>query len=170
MTERDARAAAALGSSLVSDMFSGQGLEAILVHATRSSGLIVGAAMDHRIDGPADTGTAMATRPDLARLTIAASAAPGAPLRVTKFVGYGWSGSRTVPAVRDQVAAALAGAVHTGWDGLLREQRAYLDRFWAGADSRSTATWSCSGRCASPCFIRSRRERGASDARFRPRG
>jgi alpha,alpha-trehalose phosphorylase len=42
VTEQDARAAA-LGSSLVSDMFFGQGLEAILVHATRSSGLIVGA-------------------------------------------------------------------------------------------------------------------------------
>ena len=90
--------------------------------------------MDHRIDGPADTGTAMASHPDLARLTITATAAPGAPLRVTKFVGYGWSGTRTVPAVHDQVAAALAGAVHSGWDGLLDEQRAYLDRFWAAAD------------------------------------
>ena len=28
-----------------------------------------------------------------------------------------------VPALRDQVAAALAGARHTGWDGLLAEQR-----------------------------------------------
>jgi alpha,alpha-trehalose phosphorylase len=134
VTEQDPRAAAALSSPLVSDMFHGQGLEAILVHTTKSSGLTVGAAMDHRIDGPADTETAIASRPDVARLTITATAAPGAPLRVTKFVSYGWSGARTVPAVRDQVAAALAGAVHTGWDGLLQEQRAYLDRFWAAAD------------------------------------
>ena len=42
--------------------------------------------------------------------------------------------TRTVPAVRDQVDAALAGAVHTGWEGLLEEQRAYLDTFWAAAD------------------------------------
>jgi alpha,alpha-trehalose phosphorylase len=134
VTEPDPRAAAALTSPLVSDMFHGQDLEAILVHTTKSSGLTVGAAMDHRIDGPADTGTTMTSRPDLARLTITATATPGTPLRVTKFVGYSWSGVRTAPAVRDQVAAALAGAVHTGWDGLLQEQRDYLDRFWAAAD------------------------------------
>ncbi len=134
VTERDPRAAAALSSPLVSDMFHGEDLEAILVHTTRSSGLTVGAAMNHGIDGPADIGTAMTSRPDVARLTITATAAPGAPLRVTKFVGYGWSGTRTVPAIRDQVAASLAGAVHTGWEGLLKEQRAYLDRFWAAAD------------------------------------
>src|SRR5207248_525651 len=43
-------------------------------------------------------------------------------------------GQRTVPAVHDQVAAAVAGAVHTGWEGLLAEQRSYLDRFWGHAD------------------------------------
>jgi alpha,alpha-trehalose phosphorylase len=134
MTEQDPRAAAALSSPLVSDVFSGQDLKAILAHTTKSSGLTVAAAMDHRIDGPTDTQTAMATHPDLARLTITATPAPGAPLRVTKFVGYGWSGARTVPALRDQVAAALAGAVSTGWDGLLEEQRAYLESFWATAD------------------------------------
>ena len=37
-------------------------------------------------------------------------------------------------ALRDQVAAALAQARHTGWDGLLAEQRAYLDDFWERAD------------------------------------
>jgi alpha,alpha-trehalose phosphorylase len=134
VTERDPRAAAALSSPLVSDMFHGEDVEAILLHTTRSSGLTVGAAMNHRIEGPPDTGTAMSSRPDVARLTITATAAPGTPLRLTKFVGYGWSGTRTVPALRDQVAAALAGAVHTGWDGLLKEQRAYLDTFWAAAD------------------------------------
>ena len=38
------------------------------------------------------------------------------------------------PPSRDQVAAALVAAVQSGWDGLLSEQRAYLDAFWAGAD------------------------------------
>jgi alpha,alpha-trehalose phosphorylase len=36
--------------------------------------------------------------------------------------------------VRDQVWAALSGARQTGWDGLLAEQRAYLDDFWDKAD------------------------------------
>jgi len=39
-----------------------------------------------------------------------------------------------MPAVRDQVIAALAEARHTGWDGLLAAQRAYLDDFWERAD------------------------------------
>ena len=134
MAEQDPRAAAALRSPLVSQMSSSQELEAILVHTTKSSGLTVAAAMDHRIDGPSEAATAITTIDDLARLTITATPAPGAPLRVTKFVAYGWSSTRTVPALRDQVAAALAGALSTGWDGLLQEQRDYLDRFWAVAD------------------------------------
>ena len=53
---------------------------------------------------------------------------------MVKFVAYGWSGSRSLPAVRDQVWAALSAARQSGWDGLLAEQRAYLDDFWDRAD------------------------------------
>ena len=63
-----------------------------------------------------------------------ATAAAGETLRLVKFLAYGWSAERSVPAVRDQVSAALAEAKHTGWDGLAQAQRAYLDEFWAGAD------------------------------------
>ncbi len=34
----------------------------------------------------------------------------------------------------DQIIGALAAAHLTGWEGLLAEQRAYLDEFWDGAD------------------------------------
>src|SRR5438270_5594706 len=90
--------------------------------------------MDDRIDGPSDTESSTEAFENAARTTITATAAPGQPLRVVKFLGYGWSSQRTVAAIRDQVAAALAGSVHTGWDGLLRDQRDYLDRFWNHAD------------------------------------
>ena len=57
---------------------------------------------------------------------------PGQRLRIVKFVAYGWSGERSQPALRDQVAAAAAGRASTaGWDRLVAEQRAYLDDFWA---------------------------------------
>ena len=55
-------------------------------------------------------------------------------MRLVKLVAYGWSLERTVPALRDQVAAALAAARQAGWDGLLADQRRYLDDFWARAD------------------------------------
>ena len=133
-TQRDPRAAAALASPLASDLFWGDGLGATLVHTTKASGLTVGAAMDHVVDGPPETGTTVEAMADVARMTVTATVTPDAPLRVTKFLAYNWSGARTVPAVRDQVAAALAGALHTGWDGLLDEQRNYLDRYWDAAD------------------------------------
>ncbi len=134
ITETDPRAAAALASPLATDFFIGGELRAMLMHTTKASRLTVAAAMDHRVDGPPNTRTTIRSSPDLARLTITATAAPGTPLRVTKFVGYSWSGERTVPAVRDQVDAALEGAVAIGWEGLLHEQRAFLDTFWEDAD------------------------------------
>jgi trehalose/maltose hydrolase-like predicted phosphorylase len=36
--------------------------------------------------------------------------------------------------LRDQVAAALSSARYSGWEGLLQEQREYLDEFWESAD------------------------------------
>jgi alpha,alpha-trehalose phosphorylase len=60
--------------------------------------------------------------------------APGEKLHIVKYLGYGWSSQRSRPALIDQIVGALAGAHLTGWDGLLAEQRAYLDEFWDGAD------------------------------------
>jgi alpha,alpha-trehalose phosphorylase len=133
-TEADPRAAAALASPLRSEYFEERDTHVILVHSTKASGLTVSAAMDHLIDGPDGTESTVESVEDLGRLTVTADAAPGRPLRLIKFLAYGWSGQRSVPAVRDQVAAALAGARRTGWDGLLAEQRAYLDDFWDRAD------------------------------------
>jgi alpha,alpha-trehalose phosphorylase len=67
-------------------------------------------------------------------VTVATALQPGQKLRVIKFVGYGWSADRSLPAVRDQVQAALTAARQAGWDGLLAEQRAFLDDFWDRAD------------------------------------
>ena len=53
---------------------------------------------------------------------------------MVKFVAYGWSSQRSFPAMRDQVDRGARGGAHTGWDGLLAEQRAYLDEFWERAD------------------------------------
>ena len=71
---------------------------------------------------------------DLARVTFATDLEPGERLRIVKFLAYGWSSRRSLPALRDQVDAALAAAMHTGWDGLVASQREYLDDFWERAD------------------------------------
>jgi len=131
---KDPRAAAALESPLVSEEHTARNHQGVLVHRTRQSGLRMAAGIDHIVEGPEQSSDEMTSSPDVCRLTIATVLRPGERLRVVKFVAYGWSSQRTRPALHDQVVAALAGARLSGWDGLLAEQRAYLDEFWAGAD------------------------------------
>jgi alpha,alpha-trehalose phosphorylase len=90
--------------------------------------------MDHEVSGPDGLGAHNEVYPDLSRMSVTTTLAPGQQLVVVKYLGYGWSAQRSVPAVRDQVAAAITGARKTGWDGLLAEQRDFLDTFWAAAD------------------------------------
>lgn len=108
----------------------------MLMHRTRHSGLSVAAAAEHLVTAP--DGVRVSTDPqareDWARFTVTATLAPGQSLRLVKLVSYGWSSQRSGPALRDQVDAGLTGALATGWDGLLADQRRYLDQFWAGAD------------------------------------
>jgi alpha,alpha-trehalose phosphorylase len=133
-SEQDPRAAAALSSPLQSEFFGHYERGALLVHITAASSLRVAAAMDHVIEGPPTTDTTTESTEDLARVMVTADIAPGAPLRVVKLLGYGWSSVRSTAALRDQVRAAVAEAEHTGWEGLVAEQRQYLDDFWDGAD------------------------------------
>ena len=114
---------------------------ALLVHRTTRSGLLVAAAMDHGITGPDGTRYRAECFPDLGRVTVTSMLGRGESaaeeeLCLTKYVAYGWSGQRSLPALRDQVAAALAAARDTGWERLLADQRAFLDDFWAVADVR----------------------------------
>jgi alpha,alpha-trehalose phosphorylase len=133
-TAGDPRAAAALRRPLRGEADGHNGLRAGLMHSTRASRLRVAAGMDHIVDGPRDTVTAAESERDLARVTISTGLEPGERLRIVKFLAYGWSSSRSPPALRAQVDAALAAALRTGWDGLRASQRAYLDDFWARAD------------------------------------
>jgi alpha,alpha-trehalose phosphorylase len=130
----DPRAAAALESPLVAEESSQHGLRVVLVHSTRRSKLGMAAGMDHIVAGPPGTESQSEAGTDLGRVTVAADLAMGEALRLVKFLAYAWSSQRSRPALRDEVVAALAEARHTGWDGLVAGQRAYLDDFWHHAD------------------------------------
>jgi alpha,alpha-trehalose phosphorylase len=109
---------------------------AVLLHRTRRSGLQVAAGMDHLVEAPGEVSVETAATPDWARSTFVCTLERGQRLRIVKLLAYGWSALRSTSALRDQVAAALTGARHTGLEELLAEQRAYLDEFWDGADVR----------------------------------
>jgi alpha,alpha-trehalose phosphorylase len=130
----DPRAAAALESPLESDVAQCGLNWAGLAHHTRRSGLRLAAAMVHEATGTDRLKMSSESSPDVARNVFTDVLEPGQKLHVIKYVAYGWSEQRTLPALRDQVAAALSAAKEAGWEVLLAEQRAYLDDFWERAD------------------------------------
>src|SRR6266516_4401218 len=131
---KDPRVGAALASALESDEHQAQGTAGLLVHHTRVSGLFIGVAMDHNVEGPPGMVVESESSPDVSRVSVAGRLKPGEKLRIVKLIAYGWSSLRSRPAIHDQVKAALSAARLTGWEGLLADQRAYLDDFWARAD------------------------------------
>ncbi|MFI8460920.1 glycoside hydrolase family 65 protein [Kitasatospora sp. NPDC085464] len=132
--EGDPRAAAVLEAPLQPEVHHAGGTKAVLVHRTRYSGIRVAAGMDHIIEGPEKSDTVAEAEADHCRISVTTVLKPGQRLRLTKFMSYGWSGTRSQPAVRDQVEAALTAARYTGWDGLVAEQKAFLREFWETSD------------------------------------
>ena len=132
----DPRVAAVLEAPLQAEEFDANHGGAIMMHSTRVSGLRMAAMMDHLWEGAEDVLVTTDCKPDLGRLTLSTTLQPGQTFTLTKLIGYGWSSQRTRPALRSQVAGAVTGARHTGWDGLVAEQRQYLDDYWVRADVR----------------------------------
>lgn len=130
----DPRVEAALTDPLQSEQYRNDDAGATLIHRTRKSGLRVAAAMDHEVHGPDGTKITSEATEDIGRTTVITRLQPGQTLKILKYLAYGWSSRRSQPALHDQVRAALAAARYTGWEGLLAEQREYLDGFWATAD------------------------------------
>jgi alpha,alpha-trehalose phosphorylase len=130
----DPRRSGPIDSPLVEEEHFAHETKAVLIHRTRRSGLRVAVAMEHRVQGTGRMRTSTEASTDSARFVITDVLQPEQRLRLVKLIAYGWSAERSVPAVRDQVAAALEAARVTGWDGLLADQRRYLDDFWSRAD------------------------------------
>src|SRR5450755_822211 len=131
---KDPRVGATLASALECEEIWAQGTVGLMVHHTRLSGLRMGAAMDHYIEGPGGLNISSESYPDVVRVAVAGRLKPGERLRIVKLVAYGWSSLRSRSALLDQVMAALSAARLTGWEGLIAEQRAYMDDFWASAN------------------------------------
>jgi alpha,alpha-trehalose phosphorylase len=137
MDKSDPRAAAMLAHPLEAEehrVIGEKKLRAVLVHHTRASGLAIAAGMTHHVSGPERRMVRTEASPDLARVIVAAQVGAGESIRIVKYLGYGWSSHRSRPALVDQVSGAIAAAELTGWDGLIAEQRDFLDHFWEGAD------------------------------------
>jgi alpha,alpha-trehalose phosphorylase len=133
-TSADPRVAAILDNPLEAVDHESTKCGALLMHRTRSSALMMAAAMDHEVEVDGRVEVTNDARADLARTTVICGLRPGQKPRIVKYLAYGWSSLRSRPALRDQAAAALHSARYSGWQGLLDAQRAYLDEFWESAD------------------------------------
>ncbi len=70
---QDPRAGIVPTSALECEEHLAQGTSGLLVHHTRTSGLRIGAAMDHHIEGPAGTAVESESSPNVARVTVTAA-------------------------------------------------------------------------------------------------
>ena len=147
---------------------------AVLVHSTkRERAAHGGRRWTTSIDGPDGTRhDARELRRTSARVTVAADArARAARCGSSSSSPTAGRAQRSLPALRDQVAAALAEAQHTGWDGLARRAARVPRRLLGRAPtSRSTATPSSSRRCASRCSTCSRPARAAEQRAIPAKG
>jgi alpha,alpha-trehalose phosphorylase len=131
----DPRVAAMMQRPLEAIEHRGTGTRAVLLHRTGASRLRMAAGMEHTVEAEDGSyGLELAVHEDWARLSVNRHLQKGESLSLTKYVAYGWSSQRSVPALRDQVEAALIAARHAGWDKLVRNQRETMDTFWQGAD------------------------------------
>ncbi|WP_433727307.1 glycoside hydrolase family 65 protein [Actinoplanes sp. CA-051413] len=133
-TSVDPRVAAALENPLEAVEHVVGTHSALLVHRTRVSKQLMAAGMEHVVTGGEGVVVESDGEPCWARTNVTGVLQPGATLTVVKTMAYGWSSIRSVPSLRDQVAAALIGARRSGFAGLLREQQEYLREFWDNAD------------------------------------
>jgi alpha,alpha-trehalose phosphorylase len=133
-TSKDPRVAAVLDHPLQAEEMLEQRTGGLLVHRTKASDLRMAAAMEHLVDAPGKHAVTTEGHPDWLRTTVACKLEPGQKLRVVKLAAYGWSSHRSLPAIRDQVGAALASARLDGWEGLVEAQREYLEEFWDHSD------------------------------------
>jgi alpha,alpha-trehalose phosphorylase len=130
----DPRDATDIGACLLPCLHADHDLRAVLVHQTARTELRVGAGMAHVVEADGKLTTLNQTEPDLGRVSFAARLEPGRPFKLVKFLAYHWSAQQSVEWLRDQVDASLELAFATGFDGLVADQREYLDAWWDAAD------------------------------------
>jgi len=140
----DPRAATPQEARLVLESSYIEGFRMEMICRTASSALRVVSSVDHllrhsrRTSGPSAASNAYRAEASIeegrGHCTVTTALHPGESFVLTKLIAYDSSSDLSDLAVRDAVAAALASARDSGWDGLVGEQQAFLANFWARAD------------------------------------
>ncbi len=106
----------------------------VLCHDTKESRLILACAVDHRLHAVATATWSTSVKEDRGQAAVTLEARQGEPILLEKYMAY--QTSRTAPPdeMCERAERTLDRALSVGFDGLLRQQRAYLDQCWNMSD------------------------------------
>ncbi|MDZ7675042.1 MAG: glycosyl hydrolase family 65 protein [Acidimicrobiales bacterium] len=110
------------------------GGEVVLGYRCANSGMTLACAYRHLIETPCEYDVENVVGPDLAKTVFTIEAHEGETIVITKLVSY--HSSRGIPAeeLADRCHRTIERAAKTGVAQLQREQREWLDDFWARTD------------------------------------
>lgn len=133
---RDPRRARSLADALVTTGVEKQGQRVLLEFQTRESDLSLACGIDHL--GRADAPVTVLNRnsSETAAVEYGMAAHSGTSFRLEKFAAYYTSAEEPAADPGTLTRTDLQHASQGGFDTVLEEQRAYLERFWARADVR----------------------------------
>ena len=110
---------------------------ALLLLATRNSGLELGCGMTHTIDSPAQVTVDAHAEGDGARVVVQADLAAGESLRLSKFVAYHWAPSARDADLLGRVERTLGRAVTEGYGGIEAAHSAEVEQLLAAQRHRA---------------------------------
>jgi alpha,alpha-trehalose phosphorylase len=135
VSEGDPREAAPLyGQVLLPQSAAVDGGRAVLVHATRASGLAVAAGADHVLHAVGPVSQAALMSGGAAQVTYTLTAAPGSPVHLVKLLAYHWDTAAAAGELAGRVHGSLDAALELGFDGLASRQARLVAGFWERSD------------------------------------
>lgn len=111
-----------------------EGHRSVLSFAVRNSGMALGVAIDHEIQGEGLTQTRVQTAEDRVRHVFQGRAKQGQTVTLIKTITYHASETATLPEIADRCVHTLDRAAAEPFDQRWADQRKFLDEFWENSD------------------------------------
>ncbi len=106
----------------------------LLGYRTVNSGMTLAVGVDHVLDVSSPHEVELSADPDDSEFVLTVAAEPGTPIRMVKYVAYQTSRGTPVDELAKRCHGTLDRVSGAGFEALLAQQRACLDRFWDRAD------------------------------------
>jgi alpha,alpha-trehalose phosphorylase len=114
------------------------GMRIVNGYVTVNSRMSLSCGMDHRIETECAYSVTEECEDDLCETVFCVDAAAGKPIRIIKYITYHTSRREQPVELCRRAHRTLNRAVESGLEGILKEQRTFLDDFWDRSDVRVT--------------------------------